>query len=49
MHEILLMRNMHDTGSGDIPVLTTNWDENAISHAMEYWSEPSKGEWTNSE
>jgi hypothetical protein len=49
MHEILLMRNMHDTGGADIPILITNWDENAISRAMEYWSELSKGEWTDSE
>jgi hypothetical protein len=40
---------MHDTGGGDIPVLTMNWDENAISRAMEYWSELSKGKWTDSE
>jgi MYND finger len=49
MHEILLMRNMHDTGGSDIPILITSWDEDATSRAMEYWSELSKGKWNDSE
>jgi hypothetical protein len=43
------MRNMLDNGGGDIPILVTNWNERAINSAMEYWSELSKGEWSDAE
>jgi hypothetical protein len=43
------MRNMHDTGGGDIPILVTAWEEHTMSAAMDYWAELSKGEWSEAE
>lgn len=46
MHELLLLRNMHDRGGGDIPLIVTNWDAKHTERALEYWAGLSKGEWS---
>jgi len=48
-HELLLLRNMHDMGGGDIPILVVGWDEEIIDRALDYWGELSKGKWSEAE
>ncbi|KAG6918791.1 hypothetical protein DXG01_011543 [Tephrocybe rancida] len=49
IHEILMLRNMHDRGGGDIPVILFDWQQREITLAMDYWVGLSKGEWTEEE
>ncbi|KAJ7139516.1 hypothetical protein C8R44DRAFT_764676 [Mycena epipterygia] len=49
MHKILVLRNMHDKGGADIPIIVTAWDEERTNLAMNYWVDLSKGEWSDEE
>ncbi|RDB30857.1 hypothetical protein Hypma_005975 [Hypsizygus marmoreus] len=49
MHELLLLRNMHDRGGGDIPIIFVGWDAEYIARAMDYWVGLSKGTWSDAE
>jgi hypothetical protein len=44
MHELVLLRSMHDFGCGDVPIIMTNWSTRFNDTAMEYWYELSKRE-----
>jgi hypothetical protein len=43
MFPFLVMRNMHDYGGGDIPLIVTNWHADQTARALDYWVEISKG------
>jgi hypothetical protein len=49
MYELVVLRNMHDLGCGDIPIVLVNWDENDLDSAFDYWVELSKGELSKEE
>jgi hypothetical protein len=49
MHELSLLRNMHDRGGGDIPFVVTSWAAKHTEKALEYWVGLSKGEWSEEE
>ncbi|KAJ7451176.1 hypothetical protein FB451DRAFT_1051625 [Mycena latifolia] len=49
LHKILVLRNMHDKGGADIPIIMTFWDAERTRIAMDYWVALSKGEWTEEE
>ncbi|KAJ7037492.1 hypothetical protein C8F04DRAFT_1092647 [Mycena alexandri] len=49
MHRILVLRNMHDRGGADIPIILTVWDEERTKRALDYWTDLSKGEWSDEE
>lgn len=49
MHELLLLRNMHDRGGGDIPMIVTSWDTEHTERALDYWVGLSKNEWSEEE
>ena len=49
LHELLLLRNMHDEGGADIPVIAVAWDEEIMDSAIDYWVGLSKGEWSETE
>ncbi|KAK7064744.1 hypothetical protein R3P38DRAFT_2826210 [Favolaschia claudopus] len=49
LHQILVIRNMHDTRDCDIPVILTTWDDAQFKSSLNYWVELSKGEWTEEE
>ncbi|KAJ7480088.1 hypothetical protein B0H11DRAFT_2026489 [Mycena galericulata] len=49
LHQLLVLRNMHDRGGGDIPVIITSWDEKRTNLSMDYWVDLSKGEWSEEE
>ncbi|KAJ7767510.1 hypothetical protein DFH07DRAFT_808752 [Mycena maculata] len=36
LHKILVLRNMHDKGGADVPIIVTAWDEERTKLAMEY-------------
>ena len=40
------MRNMHDYGGADIPVIVTEWTQEQMDMAMDYWVELSQDEWS---
>ena len=44
MYELVILRNMHDLGCGDIPIVLVNWDADDLDCAFDYWVELSKGE-----
>lgn len=44
-HFLLVLRNMHDEGAADIPVLFVNWSDRTIGLAMDYWLKLSQGIW----
>ncbi|KAG5651494.1 hypothetical protein H0H81_008466 [Sphagnurus paluster] len=46
MQELLLLRNMHDRGGGDIPIIIVDWEPEFLAQALDYWVRLSKGEWT---
>ncbi|CAA7270508.1 unnamed protein product [Cyclocybe aegerita] len=46
LFELLVIRNMHDYGGGDIPVIVVNWSGEQLDRATAYWVELSKDEWT---
>ena len=48
-HELILLRNMHDQGGGNITILAVSWDEETIDGALDYWVELSTGTWSESE
>ncbi|KAJ7806163.1 hypothetical protein B0H14DRAFT_3768847 [Mycena olivaceomarginata] len=48
-HQILVLRNMHDTGGADIPFILTAWDDEHLEQAMNYWADLSKGAWSEEE
>ena len=43
MYELVVLRNMHDLGCGDIPIILVNWDVSDLDSAFDYWVELSKG------
>lgn len=43
MYELVILRNMHDLGCGDIPIILVDWDANDLDCAFDYWVELSKG------
>ena len=43
MYELVVLRNMHDLGCGDIPIVLVNWNANDLDCAFDYWVELSKG------
>jgi hypothetical protein len=49
LHKILILRNMHDRGGGDIPIIVTAWSPTETDIAMKYWKELSAGEWSEEE
>ncbi|KAJ7171810.1 hypothetical protein C8R43DRAFT_874448 [Mycena crocata] len=49
LHKVLVLRNMHDKGGADIPVIVTDWDDERTLQAMEYWVDSSEGEWSEEE
>jgi hypothetical protein len=49
MHELVLLRNMHDCGGGDIPIIITSWEPDFTTHALDYWVELSQDKWSDSE
>ncbi|KAJ6569577.1 hypothetical protein B0H19DRAFT_1136097 [Mycena capillaripes] len=49
LHKILVLRNMHDKGGADIPIILTAWGDAHIERAMNYWADLSKGEWSEDE
>jgi hypothetical protein len=49
MHELVLLRNMHDCGGGDIPIIITSWTADFTARALDYWAELSRDEWSDSE
>ena len=36
MHELVLLRNMHDCGGGDIPIIITSWPADFTARALDY-------------
>ncbi|KAF8815913.1 hypothetical protein BYT27DRAFT_7078602 [Phlegmacium glaucopus] len=44
MFELLVIRGMHDYGSGDVPFIMTSWPSHLLDLALDYWVEWSKGE-----
>ncbi|KAJ6501470.1 hypothetical protein C8R47DRAFT_227848 [Mycena vitilis] len=48
-HNILILRNMHDKGGADIPIILAEWNDQHVERAMEYWTHLSKGEWSEEE
>ena len=49
MHELVLLRNMHDCGGGDIPIIVTSWPADFTARVLDYWAELSKDQWSDSE
>ncbi|KAJ7151594.1 hypothetical protein C8R46DRAFT_913703 [Mycena filopes] len=49
IHRILVLRNMHDKGGGDIPLILTAWDDAQTKLAFDYWVDLSKGDWSEDE
>lgn len=49
MFELLVMRNMHDFACGDVPIILTTWGTAELDAAFEYWTELSKGQWSDEE
>ena len=49
MFELLVVRNMDDYAGGDIPIVITTWKSEETDAAFEYWTELSKGEWSDEE
>ncbi|KAJ3508156.1 hypothetical protein NLJ89_g5905 [Agrocybe chaxingu] len=49
LFELLLIRNMHDYGGADIPIIIVDWSGEQLDRAMAYWVELSKDEWTKAE
>ncbi|KAJ7785699.1 hypothetical protein B0H16DRAFT_1657248 [Mycena metata] len=49
MYRILVLRNMHDRGGADIPIILTAWDDEHTKRALDYWTDLSKGEWCDEE
>ncbi len=49
MFPLLVLRNMHDCGGADIPLVVTDWKSEDLDRALDYWVELSKGEWSASE
>ncbi|KAJ7629346.1 hypothetical protein B0H17DRAFT_863647, partial [Mycena rosella] len=49
LHKILVLRNMHDKGGADIPIIVTAWDVARTKLAMDYWVDLSKGVWSEDE
>ncbi|KAF8951298.1 hypothetical protein BDZ97DRAFT_1932535 [Flammula alnicola] len=49
MFQLVVMRNMHDYGCGDIPVVVTTWSSDQLDRALEYWTQLSTGEWSEEE
>ena len=49
MYELVVLRNMHDHGCGDIPIVLVNWDANELDSAFYYWVELSKREFSKEE
>ncbi|EIM89566.1 uncharacterized protein STEHIDRAFT_52368 [Stereum hirsutum FP-91666 SS1] len=47
IHELVVLRNMHDQGGADIPVVVLNWSNRTIGLAMDYWVNMSKGIWAD--
>ncbi|KAF9531520.1 hypothetical protein CPB83DRAFT_849170 [Crepidotus variabilis] len=42
---ILVMRNMHDYGGGDIIVVTVNWTSTMLDCAFDHWAAASQSDW----
>ncbi|KAF9477275.1 hypothetical protein BDN70DRAFT_810997 [Pholiota conissans] len=42
MFPLLVMRNMHDYGGADIPIVLTSWNAKQLAHAFDYWVDISK-------
>ncbi|KAJ7732767.1 hypothetical protein B0H14DRAFT_2409209 [Mycena olivaceomarginata] len=49
LHQILVLRNMHDKGGADVPFIVIAWDKERLERAMNYWADLSKGEWSEEE
>lgn len=49
MYELVVLRNMHDLGCGDIPIVLVDWDADDLDCAFDYWVELSKGELSKEE
>ncbi|KAK0429993.1 hypothetical protein EV421DRAFT_1722264, partial [Armillaria borealis] len=49
MHRILIFRNIHDYGGGDIPIICINWTQEFVDMAMDYWVALSANKWTKEE
>ncbi|KAF9531519.1 hypothetical protein CPB83DRAFT_809262 [Crepidotus variabilis] len=46
---ILVMRNMHDYGGADIPIITVNWTSSMLDRAFDHWVKASESEWSDEE
>lgn len=42
MHHLLLLRNFHDLGAADLPIVMYNLNQTELKAAMEYWVSLSK-------
>ncbi|TFK24565.1 hypothetical protein FA15DRAFT_687417 [Coprinopsis marcescibilis] len=49
MYEILLLRNFHDFGGADVPIIIAQWSSEQMDIACNYWVELSKGNWSEEE
>ncbi|KAF8883637.1 hypothetical protein CPB84DRAFT_1686278 [Gymnopilus junonius] len=49
MWYLLVMRNMHDYGCGDIAMVVTEWTSEEMDMALDYWAELSQDKWTPDE
>jgi len=49
IHKLLLLRNMHDEGGADIPILAVAWDEEIMDRALDYRVRLSRGEWSETD
>jgi len=48
-HDVILLRNFHDLFASDIPVVQTDWPEEKLQLALEYWEDLSKDNWSEAE
>lgn len=37
IHEVLLLRNLHDLGAADIPIVLCDLNQTELKQAMDYW------------
>ncbi len=49
MHGLLLLRNVHDYGGADMPVIIVDWQTPILEAALDYWVEASKNQWSETE
>ncbi|KAF9031338.1 hypothetical protein BDZ89DRAFT_911643, partial [Hymenopellis radicata] len=49
MHGLVLLRNVHDYGGADMPIIIVNWQTPIVEAALDYWVESSKNQWSEAE